>query len=337
MYFMNYYTKQSDNVIVCDVCPRHCRLKSGQSGFCYVRINTGFCVEFASYGHITGLAVDPVEKKPLYHFYPSTNTLSLGTYGCNMGCKFCQNYSTTKTRYNPFALPYVSPEQAVQAAHLHNCKSIAFTYNDPVVFLEYAIDTARIAKSEGLQTIAVSAGYIEGRAREALFSCMDALNIDLKGFGAEFYSKNCLADFKKVLDTINYIYTQTRCWLEITTLLIEGENDSDDMLNSQCAWIKENLGPNVPLHFSAFHPAYKFSNRPATSPATLMRACEIAKTHGLNYVYTGNIRNEKTSTTYCKCCGSPLIVRDGFRVVRYNLDEFARCNNCKTLCNGIFI
>lgn len=334
---MDFYTALNDNIIQCDVCPRHCRLKENEAGFCKVRINTGGKVEFASYDHITGLAIDPVEKKPLYHFYPSSKVLSLGTYGCNMGCKFCQNWHITKTDNNPFELPRILPEQVVNTALEHKCKSIAFTYNDPVVFFEYALDTARIARSEGIQTIAVTAGYVENDVRNLLFGAMDAINIDLKAFSNNFYEKNCLAKLDTVLDTIKYIKNETPAWLEITTLLIEGENDSSEELNAQCDWIVKNLGKDVPLHFSAFHPSYKFMHKPSTSMKTLLRAYQIAVDAGINYVYLGNIANVKTSTTYCKTCKSPIIVREGYSVSQYNLDEFARCNYCCTLCNGIFI
>lgn len=334
---MEYFTKLDDNVLICEVCPRRCHLKKEQSGFCHIRVNSGNKIEFLSYGHITGLAIDPIEKKPLFHFFPSTKILSLGTYGCNMGCKFCQNYSTTKTKLNPFNLPFVEPENVVLAAKDNGCKSIAFTYNDPVVFFEYALDVARLAKNECIKTVAVSAGYAQGEVRKRLFSQMDAINIDLKAFSDDFYRKNCAAKLDVVLDTLKYIKHETSAWLEITTLLIEGENDSEDEIFKMCEWIVNNLGKNTPLHFSAFHPAYKMLNKPRTSFETLKRAYTIAKDCGINYVYLGNVRDILTSSTYCKKCGTLLIERDWFKVTKYNLDEFARCKNCHTLCDGIFI
>lgn len=334
---MSYYTKLDDNIIICEVCPRRCRLRKGQSGFCHIRVNTGDMIELPSYGHITGLAIDPIEKKPLFHFLPSSKTLSFGTYGCNMGCKFCQNFSITKTKDSPFNLPFFEPHNVVEQALLHKCNSIAFTYNDPIVFFEYALDVAKIAKSAGLKTIAVSAGYVLPKVRKDFFLYIDAVNIDLKAFSQNFYKKNCAADIDIVLDTLKYIKKDTRCWLEITTLLIEGENDSPDEISSMCDWIVKNLGENVPLHFSAFHPAYKFLNIPATSFQTLNNAYEFAKKKGVNYVYLGNVRDTKTSSTYCKNCGSLLIERDWFSVTKYNLDDFGRCNICKTPCDGYFI
>lgn len=333
---MNYYTRLDENTIICDICPRHCRLKTGQSGFCKIRVNTGKSVEIPSFGHIAAINIDPVEKKPLYHFYPSSRVFSIGTYGCNMGCRFCQNYSLTKINSNPFDLKKYMPVQIVEAALMHGCKSIAFTYNDPIVFMEYAISVAKIARKNNLKTIAVSSGYMEEKPRIELYNYIDAANIDLKGFDEKFYSKNCLAHLKPVLETIKYIRYQTNCHLELTTLLIEGENDSDSMLHKQCEWIAQNLGENIPLHFSAFHPAYKFNNKNRTSYQTLKKACKIAKSYGLNYIYTGNVHSIETSTTYCKNCTKPLIVRDGFRVLEYNLDTSGNCNHCKTKCDGVF-
>ena len=334
---MEYFTKFDDNVLICEVCPRRCQLRKGQSGFCHIRVNSGNKIEFLSYGHITGLAIDPIEKKPLFHFFPSTEILSLGTYGCNMGCKFCQNFTTTKTKLNPFDLPFVAPIDVVRAARDNNCKSIAFTYNDPVVFFEYALDVARLAKNVGIKTVAVSAGYAQSEIRKRLFSNMDAVNIDLKAFSDDFYRKNCAAKLDVVLDTLIYIKHETSAWLEITTLLIEGENDSEAEIFKMCEWIVNNLGKNTPLHFSAFHPAYKMLNKPRTSFETLKRAYTIAKDCGISYVYLGNVRDILTSSTYCKKCGALLVERDWFKVTKYNLDEFARCKNCHTLCDGFFI
>ena len=333
---MEYFTKFDYNTIICDVCPRHCRLKVGQSGFCKVRKNTGEKIELESYGHITLPAIDPVEKKPLYHFFPSSKILSFGTYGCNMGCRFCQNYNITKTQNNPFLLPKATPKELVKIAKKYNCKSIAFTYNDPVVFFDYAIDVANLARSEGIYTVAVSAGYICARAREQLFSKMDAVNLDLKSFSRDFYRKNCLADLDVVLDTIKYVHDNTNAWLEITTLLIEGQNDSDNELEAMCKWLVENVGANVPLHFSAFHGAYKFSNMPPTKYTTLKRAYDIARSMGINYVYTGNVINTETSCTYCRKCGAKLIERERFQVTNYNLDELSRCKKCSTKLDGCF-
>lgn len=331
---MKYQNTLKDNITQCTVCPRLCKLKDGQAGFCQVRKNIGGDIVMTSYGYNTGLAVDPIEKKPLYHFYPGSKVLSFGTLGCNMGCMFCQNWHITKSKADP-KINHTEPEEIVRIAQKLNCKSVAFTYNDPTVFLEYAVDTAKICRENDIKTIAVTAGYINPEPRKELFELMDAANIDLKAFSEEFYKKNCLAHLEPILDTIKYVKHETGCWLELTTLLIEGENDSDDELKRECEWIVENLGVDVPLHFSAFHPSYKMMNKPLTKFSTLLKAYNIAKEAGIRYVYTGNVRDDKTSTTYCHACSKPLIVRDGYGILEYNL-EHENCNVCGAKCAGVF-
>lgn len=320
--------------IQCQICPRKCILSEGQEGFCHVRKNINGKIELTSYGYNTGLAIDPIEKKPLYQFYPQTPILSFGTLGCNMGCLFCQNWQTTKNKSDCKTLNKTSPEEIVQIAKQYNCKSVAFTYNDPIIFFEYAIDTAKLCKTEGIKTVAVTSGYINPEPAKEFFKYMDAANIDLKGFSEEFYKKNCLAHIKPVLDTIKYVSNETDCWVELTTMLIEGENDSDDMIKEECDWILKNLGDCVPLHFSAFFPSYKFSNRKQTDFSTLLKAYSIAKDSGLNYIYTGNITNTETSSTYCKACHKPVILRNGYELIAYNLDENGTCKFCGTKCDG---
>ena len=329
---MKYQTKHG-NKVKCEICPRGCILAEGQNGFCYVRKNEGGEIVLKSYGKNTGLAIDPIEKKPLYHFYPASRVLSFGTLGCNMGCLFCQNDSTTKVRTGINECPEATPEQIVKTALAYNCKSVAFTYNDPICFYEYALDTAKLCREAGIKTIAVTSGFINPEPRKEFFSLMDGANIDLKGFSEEFYAKNCMAHLQPVLDTIKYTVNETDCFVELTTMLIEGENDH--LIEKECEWILENLGDNVPLHFSAFFPRYKFKDRPPTNPETLFKAYNIAKNMGLKYVYTGNIRDTETSTTFCKTCGTPLIVRDGYKITENNLTE-GKCNNCATLCDGVF-
>lgn len=333
---MKYQSTLKDNIIRCEVCPRRCRLREGLKGFCSVRQNVGGKVVSTTYGHTTGLAVDPIEKKPLYHFYPSSKVLSFGTFGCNMGCQFCQNWQSSKSKEDSQLLPKASPSQIVQIAKDYECKSIAFTYNDPVIFLEYAIDTAKEAHAHGLKTVAVTAGYINPEARKDLFEHIDAVNIDLKGFSEKFYEKNCLAHLEPVLDTIKYVKNETDTLVELTTLLIEGENDSEEEIKKECEWIKQNLGVDTPLHFSAFFPTYKFMHKNPTKPQTLLKAQEIAQKAGLHYVYTGNIQDKKSSATYCKNCHKAIISRDGFSVIDYQLDNTGRCNFCKTKCDGVF-
>lgn len=332
---MQYQNKLNDNKVQCTICPRNCQLAEGQKGFCQVRQNIQGNVVLTSYGYNTGLSVDPIEKKPLYHFYPGSKVLSFGTLGCNMGCQFCQNWHISKSKENPQKLNFTEPEKIAISAQKLDCKSVAFTYNDPIIFFEYAIDTAKICHEMGIKTVAVTAGYISPEPRKEFFSHMDAANVDLKGFSEDFYKRNCLAKLAPVLETIKYIKHETNCWLELTTLLIEGENDSNEELEKQCDWIVQNLGTDVSLHFSAFHPAYKFMNQPTTRLITLLRAYGIAKKAGIKYIYTGNTLDIETSTTYCASCAKPIIKRDGFRVLENNLEQ-ANCKFCGEKCDGVF-
>lgn len=331
---MKYQTTLSDNKVQCTVCPRNCKLADRQAGFCSVRENIDGNIVSTTYGYNTGLAIDPIEKKPLYHFLPGTKVLSFGTYGCNMGCQFCQNWHITKeTKLKN--LIKATPKEIAETALSYGCESVAFTYNDPVVFLEYAIDTAKECHKRGLKTVAVTAGYINPEPRAALFEHIDAVNIDLKAFSDKFYKKNCLAHLEPILETIKYVKDVS--WLELTTLLIEGENDSDDEIRIECEWIVENLGVNVPLHLSAFFPAWKMINKKATSLPTLLRAYNIAKETGINYVYTGNVLNDKTSSTYCTCCKNPVIIRNGYEISAINLTTDGLCTFCGKQLEGIFL
>lgn len=331
---MKYQNRLSDNKVQCTICPRNCKLDEGQAGFCQIRKNVNGKVVLTSYGYNTGLSVDPIEKKPLYHFYPDTKVLSFGTLGCNMGCQFCQNWHISKSKADP-KINETSPEKIVSLATQLGCKSVAFTYNDPVIFFEYAVDTAKLCRDNGIKTVAVTAGYINPEPRKEFFAYMDAANIDLKAFSEDFYKRNCLAHLEAILDTIKYVKKETNCWLELTTLLIEGENDSDSEIEQECDWIIENLGDDVPLHFSAFHPAYKFMNKPPTKPSTLLKAYNIAKKAGINYVYTGNIIDTETSTTYCHACNKPLIIRRGYEISEKNIEK-GYCRFCKERCAGLF-
>lgn len=333
---MKYQKKIDNETLQCEICPRFCKLKVNQEGFCFARKNVNNEIVSTRYGKTTGLAIDPIEKKPLYHFYPNSKVLSFGTLGCNMGCLFCQNWHLTKKDSNILIEEKsYSPEIIAAIAKKYQCKSIAFTYNDPVVFYEYAIDTAICAHKKNIKTVLVSAGFINPKPRKELFSYVDAANIDLKGFSNEFYQKNCLASLKPVLDTLIYIKENTNIHLEITTLLIEGENDSDKMLKKQSRWLIDNLGDDTILHFSAYHPSYKF-NKDKTKVSTLFKARQIALDEGLNYVYCGNIIDKNTSTTYCKNCKSPIIERNGYQALKINLDSENRCVFCKTTCKGEF-
>lgn len=332
---MKYQNTLKDDKVQCVICPRNCILKDGQEGFCHVRKNIDGEIVLTAYGYNTGLAIDPVEKKPLYQFYPQSSVLSFGTLGCNMGCQFCQNWYTTKSRDDSRLLKKTSPEEIVKIAKNYNCTSVAFTYNDPVIFFEYAIDTAKLCRDYGIKTIAVTSGYINPEPSRNFFKYMDGANIDLKGFSEKFYKKNCLAHLKPVLETIKYAVNETNCWVELTTMLIDGENDTENVIKRECEWILKNLGDYVPLHFSAFFPRYNFSDREATKFSTLLNAYRIAKNCGLKYVYTGNLTNIETSTTYCKNCGRPVILRNGYELLQYNLNN-GRCIYCNTICDGWF-
>lgn len=332
---MKYQNILKGNKTQCTICPRNCKLSQGQSGFCQIRKNINGDIVLTSYGYNTGLSIDPIEKKPLYHFYPGSNVLSFGTLGCNMGCQFCQNWHISKSKGDPTKLNQASPQRIVDLALELGCKSVAFTYNDPVIFFEYAIDTAKLCRDSGIKTVAVTAGYINPEPRKEFFAYMDATNIDLKAFSEKFYQKNCLAHLDEILDTIKYVKKETNTWLELTTLLIEGENDSDEELKAECEWIVKELGVDVPLHFSAFHPDYKMMDKPPTSFATLLRAYNIAKEAGIKYVYTGNIPDARTSTTFCHNCSKPIIVRNGYSLVEYNLQK-GHCKFCGAKCSGVF-
>ncbi len=289
-----------------------------------------------SYGYTTGLSIDPIEKKPLYHFFPGSNVLSFGTLGCNMGCLFCQNWSISKSKEGNERLQHVLPEAIAQTARHHHCKSVAFTYNEPVIFFEYALDTAKECRKLGIKTVAVTAGYMNPEPRKEFYQYIDGVNVDLKGFTPEFYERNCQAKLSVVLDTIKYIKQETDSWLELTTLLIEGENDTEDELKKECDWILENLGSETPLHFSAFFPAWKFLDKQSTQLSTLLKACNIAKGAGLKHVYSGNILHAETSTTYCNHCGKAIITRGRFQPDSIHLQD-DRCPWCGGKIAGVFI
>ena len=332
---MKYQNILTNGKVRCTICPRNCILKEGQNGFCSVRKNINKSIVLDTYGYNTGLAIDPVEKKPLYQFYPQSSVLSFGTTGCNMGCKFCQNWKTTKIKTDKAFLNKTTPQEIVEIAKKYNCKSVAFTYNDPIVFFEYAIDTAKLCKENSIKTIAVTSGFINPKPAKEFFKYMDAANIDLKGFSEEFYRKNCMAKLKPVLDTIEYVCNKTDCFVELTTMLIEGENDSEEMIKQQCRWIVDNIGDCVPLHFSAFFPNYKYANRTATSFSSLLKAYKIAVETGLKYVYTGNIASTETSSTYCKNCARPVIIRNGYNLLKSDLVN-GHCVFCNEKCDGEF-
>ncbi len=330
----SHWHELPDGRIQCDVCPRACKLHEGQRGLCFVRGRTDDQVVLASYGRSSGFCVDPVEKKPLNHFLPGTPVLSFGTAGCNLGCRFCQNWDISKSREIDTLASAASPEALAKAAEQLNCRSVAFTYNDPVIFMEYAMDVADACRERGIRAVAVSAGYMNPPARAEFYQHMDAANIDLKAFTDDFYCKIAFARLGEVLETLEYLRHETDVWFEITTLLIPGHNDSDAELAEQCEWLIEHLGPDVPLHFSAFHPDFKMRDVPPTPPSTLRRARRIALDHGLRYVYTGNVHDPDGQTTTCPGCGEAVVVRDWYVLRDYRLDGSGHCTSCGTALPG---
>lgn len=321
--------------VVCTLCPRECHIPPGGQGFCFVRANVDGRLELTTYGRSSGFCIDPIEKKPLHHLLPGTSVLSFGTAGCNLGCKFCQNWDISKSRENNTMAVEADPETIVAAALEHGCRSLAFTYNDPVIWAEYAIDVARCARQHGLKTVAVTAGYISAQARETFFAPMDAANVDLKGFEDSFYRRLCQGELQPVLDTLRYLVHETSVWVEITNLLIPGENDSLDEIKRMSHWIATELKPSVPLHFTAFHPDFKMLDTPATPPELLRQAREIALREGLQYVYVGNVHDENGQNTCCPQCGRVVIARDLYELHRFTLRDGC-CPDCDTRIPGVF-
>ena len=331
-----YWHMLEDGRVQCDVCPRLCKLREGQRGLCFVRARQGDGVVLTTYGRSSGFCIDPIEKKPLNHFLPGTPILSFGTAGCNLTCKFCQNWDISKSREFDTLTDRAAPEKIARAAEATGCRSVAFTYNDPVIFLEYAVDVAEACHARGIKTVAVTAGYVCDEPRVEFYRHMDAANVDLKGFTEDFYQKLCTAHLQPVLDTLVYLKKETNVWFEITTLLIPGHNDSDAELEAMTQWVAENLGPDVPIHFTAFHPDWKMLDVQSTPPATLTRARAIAVKNGIRYAYTGNVHDSAGGSTYCHGCGALLIGRDWYELGAWNLTDEGACAGCGTACAGVF-
>ncbi len=331
-----YWHALEDGRIQCDLCPRYCKLHADQRGACFVRMREGDAMVLTTYGRSSGFCIDPIEKKPLNHFYPGSSVFSFGTAGCNLACKFCQNWDISKSRDMDRLMDAASPQEIASTAARWGCRSVAFTYNDPVIFAEYAIDTALACHAAGLQTVAVTAGYITESARAEFYAPIDAANVDLKGFTDDFYVQLCGAHLQPVLDTLVWLVHETDVWVEITTLLIPGKNDSDAELAAMSSWIARELGTAVPLHFTAFHPDFKLTDIAATPADTLRRARRIAQQAGLQHVYTGNVHDREGGTTCCTGCGAPLIVRDWYEILDYRLTPDGKCPTCGTALAGRF-
>lgn len=333
---VEYWTELSDGRIQCELCPRFCKLRVGQRGLCFVRRRGEKGMELTGYGRSAGFCIDPIEKKPLHHFLPGSPVLSFGTAGCNLACSFCQNHDVTKSREVATQSVSAKPDAIARAAHSHGCKSVAYTYNDPVIFLEYALDTAAACREAGLFNVAVTAGYICDAPRRKFFAGMDAANVDLKAFTEAFYEKRTSAALAPVLETLKYLVHETKVWTEITTLLIPNENDSDEEIDRMTSWIVRELNPSVPLHFSAFHPDYRMLDTPPTPPSTLQRARSIALKNGLHHVYVGNVHDPSRQSTLCAHCGTRVIARNGYQIMEYHLTDKGCCPTCHHPVPGVW-
>lgn len=330
-----WWELKDNGKILCTLCPRYCAIGEGQKGFCFIRENINGKLYSIGYGRPTGFAVDPVEKKPLSHFYPGTDILSFGTAGCNLGCKFCQNWTTSKSKYDDLRSVEASPEDVIKIAKKYKTPSIAFTYNDPTIFGEYVIDISKLAREEGINSVMVTAGYIDKEARKDVYKYIDAANVDLKAFTEQFYHKITFSHLNDILDTLYWLKHETDIWFEITTLLIPDENDSPEEIQQMCDWILENLGDQVPIHFTAFHPDFKMLDKTRTPTSTLNMARNIALNSGIKYVYVGNVHNLEGQTTYCPNCKEPLIIRDWHSVIDIKLKD-GKCWKCNTKIAGRF-
>ncbi len=333
---VDYWYPLPDGRIECTLCPRLCRLRPGQRGLCFVRRRGDKGMELTGYGRSAGFCIDPIEKKPLFHFLPGTPVLSFGTAGCNLACSFCQNHDVTRSREVARMSARADPATIARAANALGAASVAFTYNDPVIFLEYAVDTAFACREAGVRSVAVTAGYISAAPRERFFAPMDAANVDLKAFTEGFYAKRASGSLGPVLDTLRYLVHETQVWTELTTLLIPGANDSPGEIDRLTAWVSAELGPDIPVHFTAFHPDYRMLETPATPPATLQLARHIGLANGLRHVYIGNVSDPARQTTLCTGCGTRLIGRNVYRLTQYVLDADGKCLTCGTQLAGRF-
>jgi pyruvate formate lyase activating enzyme len=331
-----YWHTLEDGRVQCDMCPRYCHMREGQRGMCFVRMCQDGKVVLTTYGRSSGFCVDPIEKKPLNHFHPGTPVLSFGTAGCNLACKFCQNWDISKSREIDTLADTASPEGLADAAAQLGCASVAFTYNDPVIFHEYAIDVAQACRERGIKTVAVTAGYVCDEPRQEFYRHMDAANVDLKAFTEDFYWQLTKGHIQPVLDTLVYLKHETDVWFEVTTLVIPGKNDSDAEFEELSQWVMQHLGPDVPLHFSAFHPDFQMLDVPPTPPATLSRARRIALANGVRYAYTGNVHDAEGDSTLCHECGQVVIARDWYILRDWHLTDDGRCTKCGTPCAGVF-
>ena len=327
-----FWEKSSEDKVKCTLCPRECIISSGKLGFCRGRKNIDGKLYTIVYGEATAANPDPIEKKPLYHFYPGSKVFSMSTVGCNFECKHCQNWSLSQSSPNETKTQKIEPEEAVEMAKSSNCQGISYTYGEPVIWFEYCLDTAKLAQKEGLYNVFVTNGYMNPDAWKELGPYLDGMNVDLKAFNDEFYRDVCgVPSVKPVLETCKWA-VENGIHLEITNLIIPDENDDPEQIREMCKWIADNLGQNVPIHFSGFRPMYKMMDKPSTPVSTLEKAVEIAKEEGLEHIYVGNVPGHKYDNTYCPQCGELLIERHGFTITEYKLED-GKCPECNNEIN----
>jgi pyruvate formate lyase activating enzyme len=331
-----YWHRLENGRVQCDLCPQACKLKEGQRGICFVRMRVNDQIVLTTYGRSSGFAIDPIEKKPLNNFLPGSKSYSFGTAGCNLLCKFCQNWDISKAHEDDVLNKKSTPQNIAETAKEYGCKTVAFTYNEPIISMEYTIDVAKECHKLGVRTVAVTNGYICDEPRKEFFSYMDAARVDLKSFTERFYKEITGSSLQPVLDTLVYVKKHTNVWLEIICLLIPDENDSVAEITAMTTWVRENLGVDVPIHFTAFHPAWKMIDKPRTPLETLVRARDIAITNGLRYVYTGNVYHLDGGKTFCYNCKKCVIARDGYGITEYHLDDGGNCTFCHAKCDGVF-
>ncbi len=327
-----------NQTVQCQVCEHACVLRPGAVGICGVRENRDGVLYLAVYGDAVAMHIDPIEKKPLFHFFPGSDALSIGTYGCNLRCSWCQNWELSQVRHpdqiSNTRNKHYSPEKLVSIARQRHCQSIAYTYNEPTVFFEYTYDVARLAKEHGIKNVYVSNGYMSLESLKVLTPYLDAINVDLKGFTDAFYTRYTGAHLEPVKRNIEVIAKETDTWIEVTTLVIPELNDSNDELRAVAEWLA-GINPEIPWHVSAFHPSYKMLDRPRTPASTLERAYHIGKDAGLKHIYVGNIRDPSKENTYCPACGAQLIERHGYRT-RVLWHSPGACPSCGAKIAGVW-
>ena len=329
-----YYEKLDRNRVQCLLCPTACLLADGERGSCRVRINLGGTLRTIVYGRLVAVHNDPIEKKPLFHFLPGTRAFSIATAGCNLGCVFCQNWQISQAFPECARNIAATPEQVVAAAKRSGCDTISYTYTEPTIFYEFMLDCARLARREGISNIFITCGYINPEPLRELAKVMDGANIDLKGFSEAYYNKYCKAALEPVLTTIK-VAREEGMWVEVTNLVIPGANDDPQLIREMCKWLVANVGPDVPLHFSRFHPDYRMLDKPPTPPATLEMAARIAKEEGIRYVYIGNLLTRSGDDTFCPGCGRQLITRRGYEIITNHIRD-GLCPHCGSPIAGVW-